>query len=395
MRNRSLFGLSLVGGAEGEQIARLSGLEGLTRSVMVGSVPIAAFDRLGSTMAVSLAFAVGSGASMIGTLWIDRFERRIGRRWVLTAGVVAVIVAALMFAFGPPWTIPVAIFLRALHSSIFAICVALYVMDYIGKTAIVRVETRRTMYVAVAWLAGPTLGTLLWSQLSHAAPFLVAAASGVGLIAYHWRLRFAHHPVLRGPVTPPPHPIAAVPRFFAQRYLRAAYAITLFRAMFWAALFVYGPLYVVDAGFPVWMAGVFLSMASAMLLWSPLVLRASHRLGVRTMIIVGFGLIAGSLVLLTLIGAPRRIGVLVWLVGAIGGGTLDVLGNIPFMRLVKPRERTAMTAVFTTWREMSFLLAPLLAAGVLLIGPLWLLYPVLAVLALLGAGAASILPRRI
>ena len=77
------------------------------------------------------------------------------------------------------------------------------------------------------------------------------------------------------------------------------------------------------------------------------------------------------------------------------GLTLDVLGNIPFMRLVRPRERTPMTAVFTTWREMSFLLAPLLAAGVLLVGPLWLLYPVLAVLMLVGIVAASVLPRRI
>lgn len=395
MRNRSLFGLSLVEGAEGEQIARMSGLEGLTRSVMVGSVPIAALERLGSTMAVSLAFAIGSGASMIGTLWIDRFERSVGRRWVLTAGVVTVIAAALLFAYGAAWTIPIAIFLRALHSSIFAICVSLYVMDYIGKSHIVRVETRRTMYVAVAWLIGPTLGTFLWSKGSHAAPFLVAAVSGAALIAYHWRLRFAHNPVLRGPVSAAASPIAAVPRFFGQRYLRAAYAITLIRAMFWAALFVYGPLYVVDAGFPVWMAGVFLSVASAMLLWSPLVLRASHRVGVRSLIILGFGLIALGLLVLTAIGEPRRIGVIGWLIGAIGGGIVDVLGNIPFMRLVKPRERTAMTAVFTTWREMSFLLAPLLAAGVLLVGPLWMLYPVLAALALGGAGAASTLPRRL
>jgi hypothetical protein len=132
-----------------------------------------------------------------------------------------------------------------------------------------------------------------------------------------------------------------------------------------------------------------------MLLWSPLVLRASQRVGVRTMLIVGFALIVTSLVLLTVIGEPRTLGVPAWLLGAAGGGTLDVLGNIPFMRLVKPRERTAMTAVFTTWREMSFLLAPLLAAGVLLIWPLWMLYPVLAVFAMVGAGAASTLPRRI
>jgi ACDE family multidrug resistance protein len=395
VRNRSLLGLGLVSGDEGEQIARLSAIEGWTRAVMVGSVPLAALDRLGSTLAVSLAFTVGSGVSIIGTLWIDRLERLVGRRWVVTSGVVAVIAAALMFAYGPAWTIPVAITLRALHASVFSICLALYVMDYIGKKAIVQVESRRATYVALAWLTGPTIGTLMWSKIGHAAPFLAAAAMALALLAYHWRLRFRNNPVLRGPVTPPPNPFGAVRRFFAQRYLRAAYAITLTRAMFWAALFVYGPLYVVDAGLPVWMAGVFLSTASGMLLLSPIVLRASRRVGVRTMLMVGFGLIIVSLTSLTVVGAPRRIGVAAWLIGAVGGGILDVLGNIPFMRLVKPYERTAMTAVFTTWREMSFLLAPGIAALVLLVGPLWLLYPVLAIFAAGGIAAASILPRRI
>lgn len=395
MRNRSLFSTALIGGSEGEQIARMSALEGLARAIMVGSVPIAALERLGSELAVSLAFAIGSGASIVGVLWIDRSERRVGRRWVLTIGVGALIASAALFALGPPWTMTVAIFLRALHSSIFSICTALYVMDYIGKSAIVDVESRRITYSAIAWLIGPTAGTLLWSEVGHGMPFLASGLVAVVLVVYHWRLRYTNHPVLRGPVTPPPRPFAAVPRFFGQRYMRAAYAITLFRAMFWAAVFVYGPLYVIDAGLPVWMAGAFLSTASAMLLCSPLVLRASRRIGVRTMIIVGFGLIIVSLLGLTALGEPRRVGLAFWLVGAVGGGVLDVLGNIPFMRLVRPRERTAMTAVFTTWREMSFLLAPLLAAGVLLVGPLWMLYPVLAALMLIGVGAASILPRRL
>lgn len=384
----------LVGRSDGEQISRMSALEGLARSLMVGSVPIAALAELGSEMAVSLAFAFGSGASIVGVLWIDRSERRIGRAAVLNLGLVALIASALLFGFGPPWTIPIAIFLRALHSSVFSICTALYVMEYVEKSAIVAVESRRITYSALTWLIGPTTGAALWSGVGHVAPFLACAAVSVVLWLFHWRMRYADRPVRATP-EPPSNPFAAVPRFFSQRYLRMAYLITLFRAMFWAVVFVYGPLYVIDAGLPVWAAGAFLSTASAMLFASPLVLRASRRFGVRTMIIVGFGLIVVCLLGLTVLGEPRRVGVLLWLLGSVGGGVLDVLGNIPFMRLVRPRERTPMTAVFTTWREMSFLLAPLLAAGVLLVGPLWLLYPVLAVLMLGGIGAASVLPRRI
>ena len=47
---------------------------------------------------------------------------------------------------------------------------------------------------------------------------------------------------------------------------------------------------------------------------------------------------------------------------------LDVLGNIPFMRLVRPRERPEMTSVLTVGRDLSFVLTPALAAIVLLFG---------------------------
>ena len=72
-----------------------------------------------------------------------------------------------------------------------------------------------------------------------------------------------------------------------------------------------------------------------------------------------------------------------------------LMGNIPFMRLVKSRERAAMVGVFSTWREVSFLVAPGLAAIVLVIGPFWMLYAVLAAVMLAGVRAASYLPRRL
>jgi hypothetical protein len=101
------------------------------------------------------------------------------------------------------------------------------------------------------------------------------------------------------------------------------------------------------------------------------------------------------LVGLTILRTARPIGVAFWLGGAVGGAALDVLGNIPFMRTVKPRERTAMTTVFSTWRELSFLLTPLIAIGALAVGAFWLLYLTLAVMALAAAVATSFLPRRI
>jgi hypothetical protein len=102
-----------------------------------------------------------------------------------------------------------------------------------------------------------------------------------------------------------------------------------------------------------------------------------------------------SMLALALLPEPRPVGVAFWLLGSVGGAALDVLGNIPFMRTVKPRERTAMTTVFSTWREISFLIAPLIAALALAAGSFRILYVVMGAMAAGAAAATSFLPRRI
>ena len=37
---------------------------------------------------------------------------------------------------------------------------------------------------------------------------------------------------------------------------------------------------------------------------------------------------------------------------------IDIIGNLPFMRMVNPKQRTEMTTVYSTWREFSFAITP-------------------------------------
>ena len=160
-------------------------------------------------------------------------------------------------------------------------------------------------------------------------------------------------------------------------------------------LFVYGPIYVVEAGLPNWIAGGLLSLASALLLVSPLIRRLASRIGTRRVILFALMLTGLSMAMLYVLGEARPIGLLFWITGALGGVTLDVLGNSPFMRMVKPRERTEMTMIFSTWREGSQLLTPLLVSTMLLFAPFETFYLLLALL-LSGAGImATFLPRRL
>ena len=45
------------------------------------------------------------------------------------------------------------------------------------------------------------------------------------------------------------------------------------------------------------------------------------------------------------IGEPKPLGILFWVIATIGAAELGVLGNIPFMRLVKPGERTEINCL--------------------------------------------------
>lgn len=394
-RDRRPVGLLHAPGDAADQIARLAAVEGLARAVMVGTVPLVAFDALGSKEAVSYAFLAGSLFTVGVTVNVARLEQRIPRRWLLTGGGLALLCAAGLFAFGPTWTIPVAIGLRSSHASVFSVVLSLYLMDSISKTELVKAESRRFVYLAAAWLVGPALGTWLWSEAATDAPFLTAMGLSAAMVGYHWHLRLDGNAILRGPVTVATGPLVAIPRFFRHRNLRIAYAITCIRSTFWAALFVYGPIYVIEAGHPTWAAGALLSAASAVLFMAPLVDRSAQRWGVRTTIMVGFALMTVGLVGLSVIGEAATTGIVCWLVAAVGAGIIDVLGNIPFVRLVRNRERSTMASVFSTWREVSFLIAPALAAFALAIGPFWVLYVILALLSGTGVVVTSYLPRRL
>ncbi|MEM7207716.1 MAG: MFS transporter [Pseudomonadota bacterium] len=384
-----------MGQSPGHSIARLSGTEGLARAFLVGIIPLVALDALGSKQAVSFVYLLGALLTMTITLNIGLLERLLNRRFVVTLGAAFMALAATFLYFGSGTVFALGIGLRSASASIFSVCISLYIMDYIGKRELTRSESRRMQYQGAAWLIGPSVGLWIYENGNPAFAYLIAGVSSACMLGYFWWLRLGKDQVLRAARSKAPNPFRAVMRYLNQPRLRIAYGITLSRSSFWVAMFVYGPIYVVEANLPVWVAGALLSGVSALLFFSPLVRRLSDRFGTRQIIIGGLILTGMSMVALGVMGEARPAGIVFWVTGAIGGAALDVLGNIPFMRSVKPRERTEMTTVFSTWREGSELLTPALVAGVLFFAPFWVFYFVLAISHFAAAVSASYLPRRL
>ena len=386
--------LLVVSGQAGEYFARLNALEG-SRSLLVGVIPLLALELLGSKEMVTKAYLFGSILTLAITLNFALIERLIQRRWVVTLGIALNLTAIALLYFGNSKTLPIAIGLQQASSSLFSVCLSLYIMDYIGKKDLIFSETRRMFYTGGVWLVGPTLGLWLWDKVGPWSPLTAAAFSGLLLLGYFWYLRLTPNNAIQKAKNPSVNIFKIIPRYFAQKSMRIAYAITLSRAIFWVSLFVYGPIYVVEANLPTWVAGSLLSMASALLLISPVIQRLAGHFGTRTMLIYALVLSGTSIFMLFLLGAPRPIGLAFWLIAAVGGVTTDVLGNIPFMRMVKPRERTEMTMIFSTWREGSQLLTPLLVSLILLFFSFEAYYVLLAILLFAAAYTASFLPRRL
>ncbi len=395
MFDRRPAALLVVSGTAGESFARLNALEGMARSLLVGVVPLLALDALGSKELVTRAYLVASILTLAITLNFARLEGSLQRRWVVTLGGSFALTAVSIYLFGKGMTIALGIGLQQAGASLFSVCLSLYIMDYIGRRDLIYTETRRMLYAGIVWMVGPTLGLWLWANFAHWSPFLLTAVAASSMLAYFWYLRLGHDNAIRRARSHPASILRIIPRYFGQSALRIAYWITMSRSIFWVTLFIYGPIYVVEAALPTWVAGALLSLASALLLISPLIRRLATRIGTRFVIICALSLAGLSMLALFAIGEARPIGLLFWITAALGGVTLDVLGNIPFMRMVKPRERVEMTMIFSTWREGSQLLTPLLVTLVMLLAPFEAFYVLLALL-LFGAGvSASFLPRRL
>lgn len=395
MFDRRPAALLVVSGRAGESFARLNALEGIARSLLMGVIPLLALEVLGSKEMVTRAYLLASILTLTITLNFAALERLLQRRWVVTLGVACTMIAMTILLLGDGPIMALGIGLQQAAASLFSVCLSLYIMDYIGKRELIYTETRRMLYAGIVWMVGPTLGLWLWENAASWAPFALTVFASVGMLSYFWYLRLGHGKGIQKARSRPANVFKIIPRYFKQRPLRIAYWITMSRSIFWVTLFIYGPIYVIEARLPTWVAGGLLSLASALLLISPLIRRFAGRVGTRLTIIYALVLIGSSMLMLYFIGEPKLIGLVFWVSAALGGVTLDVLGNIPFMRMVKPRERIEMTMIFSTWREGSQLLTPLMASLVLLFAPFEIFYVLLALFLFGAAIKASYLPRRL
>ena len=278
--------------------------------------------------------------------------------------------AAALFALDGPGGLLAGLVVRVLAVACLNITLNLYIMDIIRRGDFVRSEPFRLAVSGAAWTFCPALGVFLYGQFGAIAADGLSAAAALLLLAAFWTIRLSDNPAIAAarPGTASPNPLRSIGRFAAQPRLRLGWLIAFGRSSWWAQFFTFTPLYLVISGHSdlVERGGDLARQRHAVPHRADRAVRRAgrrppgdrRRLSADRRLDAGGGSARGG----RLVGrgrgpaAARR---------ASGSSGLDAVGNIPFLRAVRARERAEMTTVFRTYIDLSELLPSALFAVLL------------------------------
>lgn len=349
--------------------ALLAGAEAVARGILISVFPLQMYNALQDAAVVSKVYFLIGILSLFTGLLVPFLSRYIPRRWVYVTGASCFVIGALLAIEGSPAAIVLALLLTSIATVTTFVCFNAYVLDYIAKIELGRCETSRMFYSAMGWTLGPALGVILlrwWAP----APFLVAATASGVMIFMFLVMRLGNGRLITKSRAAPTNPLGYLPRFGAQPRLLAGWLFAVIRSCGWWVYVVYLPIFAIESGLGDQLGGIALSISNGALFVTPFMLRWMQRRSIRHAVRAGFlvsGLLFAAAALLS--GFPW-IAVLCLMFGSFFLILLDVSAGLPFLLAVKPSERTEMSAVYSSYRDVSGILTPGVAWLVLLVAPL-------------------------
>ncbi|MFD2205730.1 MFS transporter [Kiloniella antarctica] len=360
-------------GAKG--FAILSGIEAISRGILISVFPLVMYRAYQDTVVVSqIYFYVGLISLVCGLLvpWLTRF---IPRRWMYSSGAVLFIISAFFAIEGTPTTIALSLFSYTVAVVVLFVCFNAYVLDYVAKVELKKSETLRLFYSAMAWCVGPAGGVWLL-QWWTPAPFLISAFGAAVLLVVFWWMRLGDGKLITKARAPAPNPVAFLMRFFVQPRLISGWLFAVIKSCSWWVYIVCLPIYAVESGLHESVGGIALSISNSLLFITPFMLMWIERNSVRYAIRLGFFMGGSIFVVATLTTDWPWAVVALLVLGTLFLILLDICAGLPFLMAVRPSERTEMSAVYSTFRDISGIVSPGMAWLVLLVAPISTLFAV-------------------
>jgi len=335
----------------------LFALESFVRAINSTVVSLQAYDLLHAARNVSILATGVSLTVLMTTLLLPLLIARIPRRWAYTLGVLGLMGAGVALATFTLEGQALGMFLRNIGAGVLNITMALYIMDYVKRTDLTRIEPVRMSMSTASWAVGPAFGVWLYTEYGHWAPQAMSILWAGILLSLFWYFRLHAHAIIRAGKASAPNPLANIGRFLRQPRLRLAWMIAFGRSCYWATLFVYAPLLMVESGLGKQAGGWLISLSQILLIAAYLFGKLARRRGVRVVIAGSFAVSCFSALFAGLAGTSLpylAAGLL--LLGSLAASALDAVGGVPFLRAVRAHERPQMTAVYRTYIDLSELL---------------------------------------
>jgi hypothetical protein len=352
------------------------------------------YDALKDAALISSIYFIIGIISLTMGLLVPFLNRLIPRRWMYGIGASGFVIGSSLAVLGTPEMIVLALALNSLATVITFVCFNAYVLDYISRIELGKCETLRMFYSALGWTVGPVLGVMLWGWWKPA-PFLISGTAAIIMLSAFLFLRLGNGKLITRARRAPTNPIAFLGRFFQQPRLIAGWLFAVIRSCGWWAYVVYLPIFAVENGLGDRLGGTLLSVTNAALFLSPMMLRWMQNHSVRYSVKTGF-IGCAVLFIAASIGAAAPVTTIVLLfVASFFLILLDICAGLPFLMAVKPSERTEMSAVYSSYRDISGIATPGAAWLILLVVPISGIFTAAGVASLLAWGIAGRLHPRL
>ena len=362
------------------EFARIAGLEALVRGATLAAFPLLLYRAWGDAQRVSELYFVVGLISLLTALAVPLLAQRLQRRWVYVMGLSLYVLSAAFGMLGGKW-VAVALLCNTMAAATSFVCFNAYVLDHVAKAEFARLESLRMFYGSLGWVVGPAAGVY---QLRYwqGAPLLMAGQGAATILFFIWKIRLGNGRVMARQAAGAAHPWVYLQRFFLQPRLIGGWLFAVMRSCGWWFYFVYLGIFAVEQGLGDSVGGIATSVANMGLITAPLLYRWVQRRSVRSAMRTGF-LVGGLCFLLaTLLSSLPWVTVGVLVLGSYCLVLLDVCAGLPFLMSVKPSERTEMSAVYSSFRDVSGILSPGLA---------WLVLQFTDVSGVFAAGGCALL----
>ena len=363
------------------------------RAVLLSVLPLKALSLMGNAQLVSVLFFMVSACGVAVSLSVPMILQRTGLHRCFLLSVFAMVASVVLLWTEAVWSFAVGMVLHVFGVTSMEVVLSLYVMQRIPRRQLPEFEPLRMVSAIVALSIGPWLGVYLQSRVADWLPYLIAIGGTVATLIY-FRWLGLQQMSLPERLLPAGNPLRHIGRFFLQPRLRLAWGLILTRSSWWMMFIIYTPIYARESGLGELMGAAIVSIGSAWTLTLPFWGWFARRYSLRRLMYMGFTVAAGMSLLVFAASGTPTVAIVLLAFAALGATMLDGSGHVLFLRAVHPLERSEMTGVFQTYRDVANLAVPGFFAVLLKFFALPVIFVGAAGWMLVGTFFSRYIPRR-